>query len=433
MVWALYYLVTFTLGSIPAYMQRTIWMGAGIVGLFTVPVFWRHIRLRSIPREGRLLVLFSLWAMGGRYWATDQAMFQLFMKLVLELTVVVIAVAVIVGRSGSMHWFYLAYWGVAIFRVVYGEGAISMERIADTRAVERITDANAVGYYCSLGIVGMLALLKEVKRMWMKGLLIAGGAFALYGVVLSASRGAFVALMAIAVLWPLLCMVGSSRYKLNALVVAAILIFLAFQAVQLIIQETYLGVRFTQASQLEDGSSQTRLDLFLSGLRIFMDNPITGCGLGQFGVASGTGFYAHNEFAEILATTGLPGLFLYFPIYWQVWRRLTWSLRYLHDPLVRYRINMARMIMLVLLISGFLSRPNFISQDTMFLLGIVVGVSYWAERSLQKAQHTESVANPAFAATGWPPPTSKPWIRPTGATPGMASPPIGGAGFGFST
>ena len=42
-VWALYYFAAFTLGQIPQFVQRTIWMGAALVGVATVPVLWRHI------------------------------------------------------------------------------------------------------------------------------------------------------------------------------------------------------------------------------------------------------------------------------------------------------------------------------------------------------------------------------------------------------
>nr|HPJ57883.1 O-antigen ligase family protein [Kiritimatiellia bacterium] len=306
------------------------------------------------------------------------------------------------------------------FRVVYGQGPISFDRIADTRVVERIAGANAVGFYCVLGIIGMLALMQEVKSLWLRGGLAAGGVIALYGVVLSASRGAFVALIATAVLWPVLCMVGGSKDKSKAVVGALVVLVLAYWMFQFVVESTYLGVRFTNATQLEDGSSQTRLELFLTGLRVFAQNPIFGTGLGQFGVVSRTGHYAHNEFAEIIATTGLPGFLMYFSIYLLVWRRLSGCLRRVADPLIAYRINMARLIVLILVLSGFLSRPNFIAQDTMFLLGLVVGVSHWAERTVRLAAgQGAAAAAPAWAATGW-------------EAPGWGPPAPAGWGAGFS-
>ena len=60
--------------------------------------------------------------------------------------------------------------------------------------------------------------------------------------------------------------------------------------------------------------------------------------------------------------------------------RLTRSLRWIQEPLFRYRINIARIGLLMLMLSGSLSRRKFRAQNTMFLLGIVVGTAHWAER-----------------------------------------------------
>ena len=385
MIWALYYLVSFTLGQNPQYMQRTIWYGASLVGLFTLPVFGKYVRLRHLPQEGVLLVLFFLWALLGGVVAVNQALFARHLKLVFEFVMIVIFVSVILKYSGAAKWFYFAYFGVAVLRVVFGEDPISIDQIASTKTVARIAAANAVGYYCATGIIGILGLMREIKSVWFRALLLAGGGVALYGVVLSASRGAMVALMATAVLWPTLCLVGGSRVKVKAVAGAVLVLILSYWTFQFIVQDTYMGVRFTNATHLEDGSSQIRLELVNDGLQVLAKHPILGCGLGQFGIATGTGFYAHNDFAEIGVATGLPGLFLYYSVYWLAWRRLSWSLRHLRDPLIRYRINMARMMLLILLLSGALSRPVFITQDAMFLVGIVVGMAHWAERMARMA------------------------------------------------
>lgn len=381
MVWALYYVVSFTLGQNPHYMQNTIWLGAGGVGLFTVPLFWKHIRLRHLPREGVLLGLFLLWALTGGLIVTDMAMFTRYLKLLFELMMIVIFVSLILKNSGAAKWFFLAYLSVAVLRVFYGNDPINMEQLSQEMGMaRRIDSANSLGFHCALGILAMLALWGETKSLWGRTVLAGGGALALYGVVLSASRTAFLALMLIAILWPTLCLVGGSRLKMKAVVGAVIALLLAYWAYQFIIQETNMGVRFMKSAHMEDNSTRVRLDLVLIGLLMFVKNPLFGCGLGQFGVASGTGFYAHNEVIEILATTGLPGFCLYYSAYWIAWRRLSWSLKYILDPLIRYRINIARMALLVLLISGALATPNFLGQNTMFLLGIAVGMAHWAEQ-----------------------------------------------------
>ena len=402
MIWGIYYLVSFTLGQNPAYMQLTIWAGTALVGLFTLPVFLKRVRMPDVPRECFLLGGFFLWALVGGLFAVDLTLYARHLKMVFEFVMILLLVSVILKFSGGVNWFHLAFVGVAVLRIVSGEDPISIARIADTKVVARITSANAIGYYCAVGIIAMLALLRETRRFWMRGLLVAAGGVALYGVVLSASRGAMVVLMATGVLWPALCMVGAARSKAKAIVGAVVILAAAYWSFQAIIQNTYMGVRFSNAAQLEDGSSQQRLELFLVGLKMFAKNPVFGNGLGQFSTVSGMGRYAHNEIAEIASATGLPGLILYYSIYWLAWRRLSWSLRYLGDPLIRYRINVIRMILLILLLSGSVSRPIFLTQDGMFLVGIVVGMSHWAERAARAgARRAAPAAIPAWNASGF--------------------------------
>lgn len=381
MVWALYFLLAFTLGQIPQFVQKTIWIGAGFVGLATVPMFGKYVRLRQIPQEGMFLVFFLLWAAAGMIVATDMVLFTRNLKLVTEFVLIVISVALILERSGAATWFYLALLLAGVVRILSGENPIGMDQIIQTEdVVDRIDAANSIGFLCALGILGMLGCLGETRRLWLRGALLVGGAVALYGVVLSASRGAFLTLIATVVLWSFLCLIGSARFKFTAVIAAILLLILSYWAYQFIVHETYMGTRYTKALGMEDGSTQERANLFVIGLHIIGANPLFGCGLGQFNVVSGTGLYAHNDLMEVSVATGVPGFLLYYSVYWMAWSRLTWSLRYLRDPQLRYRINTARVALLILLISGSTSRPIFISQDTMFMLGIVVGMAHWAER-----------------------------------------------------
>lgn len=381
MMWGLYYLLIFTLGINPRFMQQTIWIGAAVVVLSTVPVVLRHVRFRDVPREDKWLWLFFGWSLTGVFSATDMAEFGRFAQLVFEFAMVVTLVSLVLKYSGASRWLFGAYLGVALFRVLTGDIPIGLEQLEQTgNVVARIHDANSVGYYSLLGILGVLALLWETKRWGVRLLLAGSGLVALYGVVLSTSRGAFIALIAIAVLWPTLCLVGSSRYKLGAIAIAVLLLGVAYLGYEFILQETNMGTRFMRSTHMEDNSTQVRFGLVMTAFRIFSENPVFGCGLGQFGAVSGTGYYAHNEVAEVLATTGLPGFILLYSVYAFAWVRLTRSLRWIQEPLFRYRINIARIGLLMLMLSGSLSRPNFLAQDTMFLLGIVVGTAHWAER-----------------------------------------------------
>ena len=424
---ALYYLATFTLGNNPAYMQKTIWIGALLVGLALAPMVGRHVRFRDIPREGVFLALFWLWTLTGFFVATEMGIYMRYLKLVLILTLIVTFIGLILKYSGSAKWFYIALLGAGILRLVYGDAPISMEHIAQVEdSMARIDRPNDVGFLCAMGFLGVLGLWGETRKLWWRVVLVAGGVLSLYGVILSASRGAFIALILTMVLWPVVCLVGSSRRKIATAIGAILLLLATYYLYQFVVHQTYMGVRFTKATELEDGSSRFRMELIVMGIQIFLDNPLIGRGLGQFGVASQTGYFSHNEIVEILATTGLPGFFLYYSVYVMSWLRLSWSLRYLSDPTVRFRINMARLMLLVLLFSGAIFRTNFLVQSSMFQLAVAVGMAHWAERSARvvRLQASASVlpGMPAGAGAGGAPPgVRNPWSVPPAAVWSAAS------------
>jgi len=68
-----------------------------------------------------------------------------------------------------------------------------------------------------------------------------------------------------------------------------------------------------------DGSVTTRMEMVELGWKIFLDNPLVGCGLGCPRVLCLKSFnidcYLHNDFIEILAGGGLVGFLLYYSIF----------------------------------------------------------------------------------------------------------------------
>lgn len=392
-LWAIYFFAAFTLGNRSIYTQPIIWIGGMVVGIATVIVFIRNkLHPQNIPRECYILGLFWFWSLIGGFFAEDMDMFMNNLKLVFELVVLSFTLAVVLKYSGKGGVILGAFLGIAAWRMLMGGQThagdfVGMEQLLrqDEILMQRTLDANATGFISAVGILGLLALLGETKARWLRVALIAGGILSLAGVVMSASRGALVTLMAIAILWPTMCLSGSKKSKGQGVAISIFFITVSYFLFEFIIKETYLGTRFTSAVNMEDTSTMSRIEFIVIGFQLLLDNPLFGCGLGQFGLASGTGFYAHNDFAEVAAATGIFGTFLYYSVYIMSWRKLTKSLQYVRTPLFRYRINIARVLLLLLLISGFIFRPNFILQDSMFLIAVVIGMASWSERQARLA------------------------------------------------
>jgi hypothetical protein len=65
-------------------------------------------------------------------------------------------------------------------------------------------------------------------------------------------------------------------------------------------------------------------------------------------------------------------------VYVSLWLRLRRAGRRATDVLTRYRVSFAKLILVVLVISGMLFRSHYICIDSMFLIALVVGTAEWA-------------------------------------------------------
>ncbi|HIP47601.1 MAG TPA: O-antigen ligase family protein [Lutibacter sp.] len=73
----------------------------------------------------------------------------------------------------------------------------------------------------------------------------------------------------------------------------------------------------------QSGSTGERIFFLQEGLEFFANNPILGTGLNTFMVMDKTQHYSHNNYIEILVGTGLVGLFVFYAIYFVMFRKLS--------------------------------------------------------------------------------------------------------------
>ena len=96
--------------------------------------------------------------------------------------------------------------------------------------------------------------------------------------------------------------------------------------------ETIMGARFLDRGTLDRGAN-IRLSLIQQGIQFFIENPIAGIGLGNFGLRSYSGHQSHNYYIEMLACTGIVGFVLLFSVYLNIWRQAYgWYQRQLWTP-----------------------------------------------------------------------------------------------------
>lgn len=386
LLWGLWYSAIFTFGGEES-IQAIIWGGALIVGAATLPKFLKEFRWRHLPAEVQLLGIFWLWTFTGLLVAVDLDLFARYSRLVFQFLLILLMLSFDIARSGAIKPLLASFLAVGAGLTLYSaaelDTGISLE---STKGLQRVVEANAVGFRALLGMMGGMALFTETRSKVLRGVIVLGMALSLYGLVLSASRGAFVLLFIFIAMWLATSSSTIVRSKLAYVAILIIVGVICYYFYEYVIAETNLGRRTLLAQQLEDNSTQFRIYLMLMAWDVFLDYPLFGAGLGQYGYATGTGYYAHVEISEILGTTGLIGLLIYYYMYLVTWQRLNWLHRHIQDPMVIDRINFARVSLLLMVIASLLFRINFISQDTMFLYAYIVGVSLWAKRMSKVVQ-----------------------------------------------
>ncbi len=288
--------------------------------------------------------------------------------------------ATIVAVIGLIQ--YLVYRGVVqhfpYFPIPYRPAGL---RIYGNRVYSTFGQPNNMGLYLSLGLVVCLHFLLETKsavigrkRIITVGMLLLGS---LIFFVLDASGGLgiYCGLAAIVIyLWLGKVYLGASwlaaRKLRIGLFILVIMVTLFFSQGVLSetssLQRTISSMQYTAGQANYSGSITNRLIYWWTSLEIFRRSPLWGVGLGQFGLnytpalaglilRTNSEFlknhaypanYAHNEFLQFLAETGLVGFFLFGLIWFAVFKYTLKSLRSNPSPL--------------LLLSGALFVPFFV-------------------------------------------------------------------------
>lgn len=389
LLWAVYYLAVFTIGRDDRYAKPIIWGGGGIVFLLNI------YGLKKTPfifyREGKILCLFAVWCLIGYGCAEYVGDYLTNLKLVIEMGVLVVCIPAAISCSGNINWFYWAFLLVPAFNTLQGGTVFQMESIQqnmdsnlDVRGAGMFINPNDLGFSCFLGLFGAMSLVGTCRNRWLLAVISLGSIVGLFGLIESASRGAFIITVAIIILWPIVSLGQISKSKLTRMLLicclAMVVLFACIFVLPLIVDNTVLGRRLGQGVNLKDHSSEERLYLVRMAFKIWAEYPFTGAGLGQFPYVSGEYLYAHNEFAELLGTTGIVGAAIYYAAYITVWRRLSKSSMALKDKKLLYQLNQAKLLWIALIFSGLTIRPNFLINDAMFCFALIVGIAHLAER-----------------------------------------------------
>jgi O-antigen ligase len=380
-LWSIYCGSVLTIGRFQQWTRIVIWVGAAIVIAKTIPLLVQ--KTKDIPTEASRMAAFTGWCLLGLLNVVDAGAYLNYLKLIVELLLLIVCFSTAIRNSETTDSLWWAFMVSAVFNVLYivFAGSQSVRFVTDdgvVRASGLMLNPNAMGYISVFGIIGAMTVFGTSRTLALRVVCSVCGAILGMGIFATVSRGAFVVFAVAAVLWPFALGLYTRKNAASALSLTLILGVLFYWGAHSVLSNTHLGTRLAQSSG-DRLMHEKRYDLVLVGLRMVARHPLIGVGLGQFGKASGTGSYAHNDWLEVASTTGIPGWIIYVSIYFAAWQRMSRALPFIRERHDRYRVNMARILLVALLVAGIFS-PNFISFESMFGIAFVVGMGHWAER-----------------------------------------------------
>lgn len=176
----------------------------------------------------------------------------------------------------------------------------------------------------SLGALLLLVLFPVGERVFRRGATAVQrvffgyvGAVLLLGLVLTISRGAWLAAVLVGIAWPVFGLRGSGAKRLLWAGAAAV----ALGATVLTLFLTVPGVRERLASLKADAGEKTRPIMWLGAWKIFREHPLWGGGAGSYNVLfekhrperyQDEPQWAHNDYLNTLSDYGAVGLGLFF-------------------------------------------------------------------------------------------------------------------------
>jgi len=268
-------------------------------------------RLRP-PGPMQLLVLaFFLWYCLTCFWSIDPQITLTRLRAFFQEMMIVWLLWEFAESGRDLRWILRATvagsWVLAVLTVANFASAQALAA-GQTRFAASGQDPNDVARFLDLGFP-LAALLVNSESRWQTRLLSVGYLpLGLLAVLLTASRGGFLAAMV---------SLGGSAFLLlyrrpRRLMVAGAALPLLVAALWIGLPHGTFARLATISEQLNGGDLNQRMNIWVAGWHAFQRAPFLGTGAGSFVAAAGLAPFdtAHNTALAIAVTAGLCGLFL---------------------------------------------------------------------------------------------------------------------------
>lgn len=369
-----------TVSYVPGLSRIMVVYGLFISSLFSV--YFLYHRLRFQP-EVVLYFIWIIWSVSGAFIAVDKASYYVQLFTVLQINVLIFTVAGITSLRRDLSVVMIAIWVGGM--IVYFSGMLTGD-LAQTpqsiynRMAGMTGNANKFAYNVDFLIISIFYFWGKKNSLWWDiffslNLLAAG-----FGLILSGSRGGLFSCLVFISSWWLFCRPKKlPKTPLKAYIIFLVLIAGISYSVHYVLSDTLVGRRVEEVGH--ESSSEKREHLYKLGAALVAENPLFGVGLGNFGEYSG-GLYAHSNYVEVAADTGIIGLLLYYSIYVILWRRLSRLRQIIYNPDILYDTGFIKAMFLSLLAMS-LTNVIYYSKVEWIILAGAIGYTWSLERGFR--------------------------------------------------
>lgn len=268
---------------------------------------------------------------------------------------------------------YFAFVGLGVFFVLYRTGSLF---VVGRLGNDLVGNANTLGLIYSIYFVGAFTSISLATNKYLKIVLIVSSILDLLVLILTGGRK-FLLFASVFVYVSFLLTTKQKMSKIIPLTIlfAILVVLLAYLIMTVDVFYDAIGYRFDGMSSGQAEGVDTQSDLMKKGIDLFLKKPLFGWGIQGYQAISGTGFYSHSNYVELLCNFGLFGTILYYSQLISCWFIMFKNQKYAGEEIKIY-LPLLSAIFVIDIFSISFNQTAFIPLFVMLISGFCYRLSH---------------------------------------------------------
>jgi O-antigen ligase len=320
-----------------------------------------------------IYVVFTFWTFASIFYTVNMEMTLGYIQILIGNILIWYLTYRILNNIRNINSFLLVLGLTFLFHGFLGF-ILPSENETSIRTQGIYPNPNALGFVMWYGIViftyfYLISQKRKYKLVFMVILF-----FLIWVLIFTASRKSFLATIFTFLIF---FYYRNIRNIKKLLIFIPIILVSYFFLSNYILNETPLGTRLD--SEYIERSTDFRKELISEGISFFIEHPFIGIGLGSFTSYSSSGMMSHNDYIEILSSTGIIGLLIYMCIFWLFFNESKFLLQYRETHIFGIA---SRAFLVGYLILG-MGRPAFLDPVAMIVFAAFQGMVEFKSRKIK--------------------------------------------------